>query len=126
MYVSIVILYDLCHLLIIELPYPIFKNRHFLLSGITKLFITDTTTNRLFADSQIWEAKYPWFSEIYVCKIPQVGGGRVSISGPWTTRTCGLDVSVSNIALHGQYLLVALLCRYNFYAARKPHIYVCE
>ena len=36
---------------------------------------TAKRTNGFLADNQIWEAQGPWFSEIYVCKSPQGGGG---------------------------------------------------
>ena len=36
---------------------------------------TAKRTNGFLADNQIWKAQGPWFSEIYVCKSPQAGGG---------------------------------------------------
>ena len=70
---------------------------------------TAKRTNGFLADNQIWEAQGPWFSEIYVCKSPQGGGGGVhGARGLSCFDVAQSEIIVLDITQHVQQLNGAL------------------
>ena len=61
---------------------------HFSRGTDLQKLLTAKRTNGFLADNQIWEAQGPWFSEIYVCKSPQGGGGFRYLARGLYTRAC--------------------------------------